>query len=75
VIVLAAACLITLHDPAGRELTVERAHIALVQPAEEVKHHLAPGTNAVIYLQGKNFGVRETREQVKDMMEDCDLSD
>jgi hypothetical protein len=66
-----ATCLITLHDPSGRLLTFDTRQIAVVQPADEIRHHLAQGTNAVVYLAGKSFAVAETREQIKEMIEEC----
>ena len=65
------ACLITLHDPSGRLITFDTHQISAVQPTEEIARHVAPGTKSIIYVGGKNFGVTETREEIKEMIEDC----
>jgi hypothetical protein len=65
------SCLAVFHSPDGRELRIDTLHISAVRSAEGFKHHLAPGTNAVILVGSQNLGVVETPEEVESLMESC----
>ena len=64
------ACLLVFHAPSGSDLTIESTSINAVRPAGEFSH-LAHGTNAVLYVAGEKFGVRETITEVEVLIGKC----
>ena len=70
-IVVLAVCLAIFHSPDNRELRVETQHIQAVRPADAAQQHLAPGTNAIIYVGSQKFGVAESASEIEQIIRDC----
>jgi len=70
-VVAAAACLAIFHSPDNRELRVETQHIQAVRPADAAQQHLAPGTNAIVYVGSQKFGVIESASEIDQIIKDC----
>jgi len=68
---LAVACLAIFHSPDNRELRVETQHIQAVRPADAAQQHLAPGTNAIVYVGSQKFGVVESAAEIDQIIKDC----
>jgi hypothetical protein len=64
-------CLISLHSPDGKVLHIDSNHIVAMRAAEGVKQHLAIGTETIVYMSGQNFGVKETPEQIEELVASC----
>ena len=64
-------CLAIFHSPDNRELRVETQHIAAVRPADAAQQHLAPGTNAIVYVGSQKFGVIESASEIDQIIKDC----
>ena len=65
------ACLAIFHSPDNRELRVETQHIQAVRPADAAQQHLAPGTNAIVYVGSQKFGVVESASEIDQIIKDC----
>jgi hypothetical protein len=65
------ACIAIFHTPDGQALSVDTRHIAALRPAIHVKEHLAPGTNTVLYVSTKTFGITETIDQARSAIHNC----
>ena len=60
------------HTPDGGLLSVETTHITALRPASSgIKEHVAPGTNTILYVGAKTWGITETIEQAKEAVRDC----
>jgi hypothetical protein len=64
-------CLAIFHTPDGKIISVDTRHIIALRSAENVKQHLAPGTNTVLYVSGQNFAITETPDEAKEAIRDC----
>ena len=65
-------CLILLHTPDNEVLRVDTKHVTAVRHVtSNIKQHLAPNVNTIIYAAGQNFGVRETAEEVEELINTC----
>jgi hypothetical protein len=54
-------------------LWIESAAITVVRPLlPEHRDHLAKGTQSVVYMAGKAFGVRESERDIERMVKSCD---
>jgi hypothetical protein len=65
------ACIAIFHTPDGQALSVDTRHITALRTAAHIKEHLAPGTNTVLYVTTKSFGVVETVDQARDAIRNC----
>jgi len=70
-LVAAMTCLAIFHSPDNRELRVETQHIQAVRPADAAQQHLAPGTNAIVYVGSQKFGVIESASEIDQIIKDC----
>jgi len=70
-LVMTMTCLAVFHTPDNRELRVETQHIQAVRPADGAQQHLAPGTNAIIYVGSQKFGVVESASEIEQIIRDC----
>ena len=70
-LVTTAACLAIFHSPDNRELRVETQHIQAVRPADAAQQHVAPGTNAIIYVGSQKFGIVESASEIEQIIRDC----
>ena len=70
-LVTATTCLAIFHSPDNRELRVETQHIQAVRPADAAQQHLAPGTNAIIYVGSQKFGIVESAPEIDQIIKDC----
>jgi hypothetical protein len=70
-LVAAMRCLAIFHSPDDRELRVETQHIQAVRPADAAQQHLAPGTNAIVYVGSQKFGVIESAPEIDQIIKDC----
>ena len=70
-VVAVAACLAIFHSPDNRELRVETQHVQAVRPADAAQQHLAPGTNAIVYVGSQKFGVVESAAEIDQIIKDC----
>jgi hypothetical protein len=70
---LGSLCLVTFHSPDGRKITIDRKHIVAIRSPIGAKLHLAPHTNALITVEGRDrdFGVLETPEQAEELIKSC----
>lgn len=65
-------CLIVLHSPDGGTLQVEASSVYAMRAATgNVQEHVAKGTNTILYVGGKVFGVTETPQEIAALMESC----
>jgi hypothetical protein len=69
--VIIGACIAIFHTPDGQALSVDIRHIAALRPAINVKEHLAAGTNTVLYVSTKTFGITETIDQARSAIHNC----
>jgi hypothetical protein len=64
--------LVIFHSPEGGLLTIDTRQFALVRPVEgKLKEHVAPGTNAILYIGSNKIGITETREEAEEAIRDC----
>ena len=50
---------------------METQHIQAVRPADAAQQHLAPGTNAIVYVGSQKFGVVESASEIDQIIKDC----
>ena len=50
---------------------METQHIQAVRPADAAQQHLAPGTNAIVYVGSQKFGVIESASEIDQIIKDC----
>jgi hypothetical protein len=65
-------CLIVLHTPDGGEVAVDTRQILMLQPAESLKHHVARGTETIVFLTGQRIAVREQPHEVEYLTKVCE---
>ena len=68
-----ALCLAIFHTPDGQLLTVDVHHIGVLRPAErhQSQGHVVAGTNSLVYVDGKAWGIQETIEQAEYAIHNC----
>lgn len=64
-------CLAVFHSPDGKELRIESKHIVAIRSTENVKGHVAPGTNTIIYTPGQTFGITENLLETIEVISEC----
>lgn len=72
--IMVAVCMLILHSPDGTALLVDSDTFTVRQIDPRHQDHVAKGTNSVIYLNFRpnGFGVKETIEQISDMIRKCE---
>lgn len=65
-------CLLLLHSPDGSVLAVEGMALQVIHDVERYQGHIAKGTRSIVYVGGRAFGVRESREEVTRLRTECD---
>ena len=57
-------CWLLLHSPDRLDFWVSSAAVTGLRPAAHHQDHIAAGTQAIVYVAGHGFGVRETEDEL-----------
>lgn len=69
-------CLLILHAPDGSELKISTDHVIALRPSSAVPtEHLARGTQTVLYMAGKTFGVTESIDEISERIKRCRMQE
>lgn len=63
-------CMLMFHSPDGLQLLLESGAISAVRPVEK-QSQVTPGTNSVVYIGSRPFGVVEDLREVQRRIDGC----